>query len=515
MWQGCMVAGDDQKFYKWFIDTDEYLERLKAEIKSVDSCISSESSGHCTRFTDDTGSLLIIEDNTRIPFGYITKPYIPFEETNRSRIKAEPLINRDEYHDPYYTVPFSGQAQIMRNISQPTDRFYTNAVRARHDIRKRIKVEESSIQFKAAQSKTDEEKIVLSKQYRFKPRTTIQEVRAALRKKFESQYIQEYITEKTITHEKELIYAQEVTAFRNVCEPLFTTLQERHYRQYMRKMQSLKPFYEKSSELEKTLKGRRHEFIKLDMNITSEENCWRERVYLQNFHYLMKDRVWREQHDWIHRRPDGSMETYRESIQNRFVVNVRQRDKDTSWAVKEFYEQWSSDDERKKIVIVFEDVRSFLVGLAKMKVSLFKSLMQLHFSMWLHANLQHSLRCFKAKSDRYLWLRAKYVKEKCAKKDFIEERTKNLQKNADNWMNESLCERVSDKVYRTVLPLCKTMMQHVFPDNFQTTSTTDDDVIGAMTLFMELVMNLFGELQFIYVYFIWIEFRKILCHNNL
>lgn len=494
MWQHYTIAGDDQQFYKWFIDTDQYLERLKTEIKSIDSCISSESSGDYTRYTDDTGSLLIIEENKRIPFGYLTKPYVPFEETNRSRIKAKPLINHNEYYYPYYTVPFSGQAQIMREISQPKDRFYTNAVRARHDIRERIKVRASSIQFQAAPAQKNEEKIVLSKQYRFKPKTTIHEVRAALRKKFESQYIEEFIIEKTITQEKELIYAQEVTAFRDVCEPQFTALQERHYRQYMRKMQSLKPVYEKSSALEKTLKSRRYEFIKLDMKIMSVENCWRDRVYLQNFHYLLKDRNWRERHDWIHCRPDGCMETYRESINNRFVVNVRQRNKDTSWAVKEFYEQWSSDEVRNNIVIVFRDVRSFLIGLAKMKISLFNSLMQLHFSMWLHANLEHDLRCFKDRSDKYLWQRSKYVTGKCAKKDFIEERTENLQRNADEWMEKPLYERISDKVYRTVVPLCKTMVKQVFPDNFQST-ILDDDVIDSMTLFMNLVMNLFGELK--------------------
>lgn len=488
------------EFHKWFIDKDEYLQKLKNDQKSIESCNSSLTSDVCTNFTNDSGSVLLIGGNRSIPFDYLTKPNVPFDKLNRSSIKAIPFTAQNNEHDhPYYAVPFSGQMLIMRELYKPKDKFYTNAVRARYDIRDRINVDEKCVQFAPptksinTEDEVEEKKqIVPSKEYRFKRQTYIAQARETLRHKIHAQYIQEHLIEKIMVQDKELSYAKEVIEFKNTCEPIFSKLQEKHYRQYMRKIQSLKPFYDKTSRLEKQLKSLQDETAN---RIISEEDCWRERVVMQNFHYLLKDMEWRERNDWIHSRQiDGSFETYRESIRNRYTVNLRDRATGTNsvWEIKEFYEKWSSRDYQKTVVIVFPTVQSFLIGVVQLKASLFKSLLQLHFYMWVHANLEHELRCFGRKSEKYLLHRRKYVHNKCTKKDFLDDRIDDLHLNAYEWTEEPLMDKMSEKLYRTVLPLCKTTMKSVFPNNFQN-DIQDNAIIDSMTCFVNLVMDLFGK----------------------
>lgn len=120
------------------IDPD-LLKQFEEEIRSIESCFTSDTSSNGTNFTNDSGSFLLIQDK-KVPIAYLTKSCVPFEEVDRTRITADRLTDMNEEKNPYYRVPFCGQRQLMRKIVQPQDKFFTSAVRSRFGIRERLKV---------------------------------------------------------------------------------------------------------------------------------------------------------------------------------------------------------------------------------------------------------------------------------------------------------------------------------------------------------------------------------------
>uniref|UniRef100_T1GDF8 Uncharacterized protein n=1 Tax=Megaselia scalaris TaxID=36166 RepID=T1GDF8_MEGSC len=73
------------------------------------------------------------------------------------------------------------------------------------------------------------------------------------------------------------------------------------------------------------------------MDIVYLENDWIRLVILQNFHYLLAETSWRIENDWIHKKNDGTLENYKESIEKRATTNIRKRVKDDALAIKDFY----------------------------------------------------------------------------------------------------------------------------------------------------------------------------------
>ncbi|KAL5290719.1 CCDC37 family protein [Megaselia abdita] len=114
------------------------------------------------------------------------------------------------------------------------------------------------------------------------------------------------------------------------------------------------------------------------MDIVYLENDWIRLVILQNFHYLLADSTWRGENDWIHRKPDGTLENFKESIEKRATVNIRKRVKDDALAIKDFY---YNDYKNKNypIHICFPTAEDFNHALDTLKSTTFVSVLSLHY----------------------------------------------------------------------------------------------------------------------------------------
>lgn len=491
----------------WFIDKDKYLQQLHDEIESIKSCKSSISSSDCTNYTNDSGSFLMLEGQ-KTPFDYIRKAYVPFEEIDRCRVTARKLDKIDEYYGPYYRVPFAGQRMEMRQICLPKDKFFTCAVRSRYGIRNRLQVKVPG--FASDYIGPNQKKFIsqLATEWdeyyqneirnrprvrKFKPRTILTQARESLRMKFHSAYIQEAIIERSVIREKEQRYAKEVEAFRDICTPLFMKWEEVNYRRYMRKMQEVKPYYELTDRLKKELTCLRNDYIKLDMDIIYTEDVWRRRTVLQNFHYLLKEQTWRQENDWIHRKPDNTLENFRESILKRPIINLRVRKEDTAWAVKEFYEYFFLNENARNVYIVFADPKHFLNGIHKLKMKSFMCLLELHFSMWVLANLEHAYSSFKQWSDTYIAIRQKFVKGRCSKQYFTEGLAADLKRSAAELMECELYEAVSSKVYRNLTELVQVMLIGIIPRNVCDNMKASANVVDKFTVIVNFIMDILGK----------------------
>lgn len=490
------------------IDKAQFIEQLKAEMDSIKSCDSSNTSSVCTNFTNDSGSYLEFED-IKLPCDYVTKSHVPFEEIDRSRVIAGPLERHDEYFGPYYSVPFSGQQMDMRQLSLPKDKFFTSSVRSRFGIRNRLQVKVPG--FAADQIGTRQRKYIsqLATEWdsyyqseiltrprvrKFKRRTIIAQVRDAIRMKFETNYMQEAIIERSVITEQENKYAEEIENFRNTCQPLFTQWEESHYRSYMRKMQEVKPFYLLTDKLKGELEVARNKFARAEMSIIYMEDDWRRRTIMQNFHYLLSDPAWRVTHDWVHRNEaDGTQENFRESIRKRPVVNLRARGQDSAWDVMAFYDKFFENEEARNVHIVFGDSREFMKGLHKLKMKSFMCLLELHFAMWVLANAQHAFNTFSDWSQAYIAKREKFVKNRCSKKYFLEDLASNLQLKAKEYVGEPLHAAVAAPTMRTLIAICETMFEQIISPAVRDNMKSGANVVDKFTMIANLAMDLLGR----------------------
>lgn len=504
------------------IDKAEFLERLKSEMDSIKSCDSSNTSSICTNHTNDSGSYLELQ-GVKLPCDYVTKSHVPFEEIDRSRVVAGPLERHDEYFGPYYSVPFSGQKMDMRQLSLPKDKFFTSSVRSRHGIRNRLQVKVpgfASDQIGKKQRKFisqlatewdsyyQNEILTRPRVRKFKRKTILAQAKDSLRQKFESNYIQEAIIERSVITETENRFAAEIEKFRSTCQPLFSQWEETHYRSYMRKMQEVKPFYELTDKLKSELEVARNKYTLVEMSIIYMEDDWRRRTIMQNFHYLLSDPAWRFSNDWIHRKDDGTMENFRESIQKRPMVNLRERGKDSAWDVKEFYEKFFENVEARQVHIVFADSREFTKGLHKLKMKSFMCLLELHFAMWVLSNLQHGFNTFHDWSQAYIARREKFVKNRCSKKYFCENLASDLHRSADDFVGEPLHKAVAAPTLRTLIAISETMFEEIIPPAVRDNMKSGANVVDKFTMIVNLAMELLGKQLF------YVNYTRILAFFN-
>lgn len=489
------------------IDRLQFLQQLRDELDSIASCDSSETSSAFTNYTNDSGSMLKLEGK-QVPCEYVTKSLVPFEEIDRCRAVTGPLVRQDEYFGPYYSVPFAGQKMDMRQLSLPKDKFFNSSVRCRHRIRDRLQVKVPS--FDADRIGTNETKLIsqLATEWdsyyqneiltrprvrKFKPITILTQARYALRKKFESNYIQEAITERAIVSQVEKRYMDEVEEFRDLCVPLFAKWQENYYRAYMRKMQDVKPFYEQTDQLKQQLQRMRDDYTKLNMNIIYMEGDWRRRTIMQNFHYLLGEPDWRQSTDWIHRSADDELENFRVSIKQRPHTNVRVRDKESAWAVKEFYEKFFTNELARQVHIVFPTAAQFMCGVFKLKMKSFMCLLELHFAMWVLSNLEHGHRSFCDWSNSYIAKRQKFVKGRCAKKYFNEAMAADLKKNAHVFVGEPLHEAEAAPLLRNLIALSETMFKEMIPQSVRDNMKSGANVVDKFTMIVNAATQILSE----------------------
>lgn len=420
----------------------------------------------CTNFTDDSGSYIVAQGK-KLHFNKLlstkkTKKPKPQKQTKKF----------DEYLCPYEVLPLKEAKELNRRDNKLVPTF---------DIKERLKVDVPQFDSERIGVKDNKYLTQLATEWdeyyqkeilnrprirRFKPRTIIKQVVDSLRLKYESTYKREYLTEKTIIIEQEKMFIQRAEEFRDFCTAFFTNLTTTDYRQSMAKIQDLRPMYELNDQLTSELTSLQNELIQLRTAIIRTEGRAREATILQNVSYLMKEHHWREKNDWIHKKCDGNQETIKESIENRMTTNLRKRDNDNVWLIKEFFEQ-NVFTNRHPALVCFETPEAIVDTITDFKVQLYLSLLKLDLSTWTLVSLTHAHNSYIKWSAEFIDNRKKYVEARCARKYFLDICTTHMKKDAVELVNGKLIESISEKTLRTLEPLCNTLFYSVIPKNIQ------------------------------------------------
>lgn len=459
---------------------NEGKSRMKAnDTKDSESC--------STNFTDDSGSFIVAQGK---------QLHLDRLKSAKKTIKVETgkaTNNFDEYLRPYEVLP-------AKKLNQRDSKLVPT-----FDIKDRLKVEipQFDVELIGVKNKKymnqlatewDEyyQKEILNRPRirRFKPRTIMKQIVDSLRLKYESIYKREYLTEKSIIIEQEQLFTMQAEQFRDFCMAFFSNLTTTNYRQSMAKIQELRPMYELNDELTSELTSLQNELIQMKTAIIRAEGKVREATILQNVSYLMKEPNWREKNDWIHKKRDGSLETIKESIENRMTTNLRKRDEDSVWAIKEFFENNIFNNKRPAL-ICFESPDAIIDTIADFKVQLYLSLLKLDISTWTLVNLKHAYSTYIKWSAEFIENRKKYVEARCAKKYFLDVCATNMKKDAVELINGKLVETISEKTLRTLEALCNTLLIEVVPKNIRE-QLEGGDVLSKFRFIIAHAMNMLG-----------------------
>lgn len=444
----------------------------------------------CTNFTDDSGSFIVVQGKQ-----------LHLDRLKSSKKTSKVKIGKvnkefDEYLTPYEVLPLKEAKKLNQRDPKLVPTF---------DIKDRLRVdipqyEEELIGVKNKKylsqlaTEWDEyyQKEIINRPRirRFKPRTVMKEIVDSLRLKYESKYKREYLTEKSIIIEQEKLFTKRAEQFRDFCLQFFSNLTTTNYRQSMAKIQDLRPMYELNDELTSEHTSLHNKLIQLKTAIIRAEGKVRETTILQKVSYLMKEPNWREKHDWIHKKHDGSIESVKESIKNRLITNLRKRDNDSVWAIKDYFEKNVFNNKRPALVC-FESPDAINDTITNFKAQLYLSLLKLDLSTWTLINLTHAYNsCIKWSTD-FIAHRKKYVEARCARKYFLDVCATNTKKDAVELINGKLVEAISEKTLRTLEPLCNTLFVSVIPKNIQE-QLEGGDVLSKFRFIVAHAMSMLG-----------------------
>ncbi|XP_068151659.1 uncharacterized protein [Drosophila tropicalis] len=533
------------------VDRKKIISELEEDLKSIENCLSSLSSSDCTDLSSDSGSFLILEGKTKLPLEYIRKPLVPFEEMRRSRFHAEIIDVDAEEANPYRLLPFSGQHKEQAALLGPKDKFFTFSSRLRNGLRLRLEVPVPDVRntllgpgpkkyYGAVITDLDENYIeelrsrATIKSFNFK--SGIELLKVAMRLKYESLLIQGQMVRTKIYDRMNERHWVNMKNTKILYEALFAKWQKKEYNSAMTMVYEVKSYYETTDRLKQEYRGLERELMMLNMDIVFIEGHWIRCIMLQNFHYLMGDQEWRMENDWIHlvnkkkrhKNTDATddvneeedlesmteeddeeekleLESYDESIAKRAIVNIRVRDKDDAWAIRAFYYDVYMRN-LHPILQVFPDAAAFLHGLENLKTKTFMLLLEMHFTLSIHTELQGRLETFIDWCAMDLKEKQEYVARKSAKKYFMEDRAVEMENRVHHYLDKPIANSFADEsfnknrailaeVWRRIVPANVRGSGDAIPNSSDMVAAISDVLIEILSKFEQMDINRVREVE--------------------
>ncbi|XP_030556129.1 uncharacterized protein LOC115759346 [Drosophila novamexicana] len=514
------------------VDRKAIVAELEEDLKSIEECLSSLSSSECTNLSKDSGSFLLLEDETKIPLDYIRKPLVPFEEMRRSRFQAEVIDVDAEEENPYRMLPFSGQRKEQAAMLGPKDSFFTFSTRLRNGLRLRLEVPVPDVRntllgpgatkyYGSVITDLDENYIdelksrATVKTFNFK--TGVELLKVAMRLKYESLLIQGKMVRTKIYDTLNERHWQDMKNTKLLYEGLFAKWEKKEYNAAMTQVYQVKTYYEITDKMKQEFRELERELTMLNMDIVFIEGHWIRCVMLQNFHYLLGEEEWRAEHDWIHLVPvkkrgklggeideseqasitteedediEYELEPYDQSIAKRAIVNIRVRDKDDAWAIREFYYDVYLRN-LHPVLQVFPNAETFLEGIDNLKNKTFMLLLEMHYTLSIHTELQGRLETFVDWCAKDLKEKQEYVARKSAKKFFMEDRAIEMEARVRHYLDKPIQNSFADEEFNKHRSVLAEVWRRIVPATVRGSSDVipnASDMVGAIsTVVLELL----------------------------
>lgn len=472
------------------------VANIQCEIDSIKSCVSSDVSSVCTNFTNDSGSFMML-NNKRIPMHHITKAWVPFEDVDRCRVAVEKL-DTIAPRSVFYRVPHSGQCLEMVRLKQ-------NAIKApnrRANILKNIRKETIFAAHKIQMARDLDNNYIEDTHgklslIKFRPNVAIPLAHRMLRENLETIYAEEALHKKKLEEENDQRITDNIHQWRTISNKLFDDCKKSAYRDYLQCNELLNPLYESNKLLRRQLDDVRNESVILNLEILKIEDEMRERIVCQKLNYLLMNEDWRQTHDWLHRTPDNTLESLRESIANRNVTHLRQRDSDDPWAVKQYYEINFFNRTDCRAEIVFSTANALADKIEELKAKTAERMRKLNMRiselLELKVQLQIVQNEMKMKSDA----NNRIIGSKTIRKDILNQRLSQLQANTNILTSAPLEIAIGAELSRHMTALCNVLYHAVVPINIRNFVRPDASAVDKIILVVELLRDLLWQLDHI------------------
>ncbi|XP_017855182.2 LOW QUALITY PROTEIN: uncharacterized protein LOC108608346 [Drosophila busckii] len=512
------------------VDRNEIVDELEHDLKSIEGCLSSLSSSECTNLSNDSGSFLLIEGDTKIPLDYIRKPLVPFDEMRRSRFQAEVIDVDAEEANPYRMLPFSGQHKEQAALLGPKDAFFTFSSRLRNGLRLRLEVPVPDVRktlmgpgpnkyYGSVITDLDENYIdelrsrATIKAFNFK--TGVELIKVAMRLKYESLLIQGQVVRNKIYDTLNERHWQDMKNTQLLYEGLFAKWEKKEYNAAMTQVYQVKTYYEITDKMKQEFRELERELMMLNMDIVFIEGHWIRCVMLQNFHYLLGEEEWRDENDWIHLVPverrgkeneekpqaeaedvevEYELEAYDKSIAKRTIVNIRVRDKDDAWAIRDFYYNVYLRN-LHPVLQVFPSAQHFLQGIENLKSKTFMLLLEMHYTLSVHTELQGRLETFVDWCANDLKEKQEYVARKSAKKFFMEDRAIEMEARVMFYLDKPIEASFNDEEFNKHRAILAEVWRRVVPTTVQGSSDTIPNASDMVAHISNVVLEILSKFE--------------------
>lgn len=289
--------------------------------------------------------------------------------------------------NPYF-IPKIEQFEMIKAMKKPEDRFHTFRTRSCANIRERIKIEspeydEEFIGTEKSKMATDIDEYYQSEFYNershttfvFKPRTEIARLREMFRKKMDIYWMKEQIIKGQIETMRHEFIIKSIKEQAEEYDSFLDTEKEKVYRHTNRTMQDVKKYYADTDEFRKQRDFLETKIEPLKMAVFFLGNDFVRFTIIQNFQYLIKPIEWRKKFDFIHRKSNGKLEGFKDSIACREMKNLWNRENVTVFTIKDFIENvYLKGDHRPEPI--FENGKALIVAYKELQAKSLRSLLQ-------------------------------------------------------------------------------------------------------------------------------------------
>jgi len=147
------------------------------------------------------------------------------------------------------------------------------------------------------------------------------------------------------------------------------------------------------------------------------------------------------------------------------------------------------------ILQVFPDAESFLQGVESLKKKTFMLLLEMHFTMSIHTELQGRLEAFIDWCIKELKEKQEYVARKSAKNFFMEDRAKEMEERVHHYLGRPIEETIADEDFNKHRAVLAEVWRRVVADSVRGTSDVLPSAADMVAAISDVVMEILSKFE--------------------
>lgn len=385
------------------------------------------------------------------------------------------------YDELAYFIPDICQYNFVKEMCKPKDKFHTYRTRSCANIRERIKVELPAYEdeligtdkFKSVSKlATDIDDYYQAElyhersrtQYRFQPRTEITKLRETLREKMDIYWIKERMVLDEVNEINRQVLMEKIESQALEFSKFLDDYKDESLNQTTKKTKQLKGCYEQTDRLRETLVELKVKLEPLQTSISVLGGEFIRLMTLKKFQYLLKPTEWRLKHDFIHRTPNKDLENPQDSINNRAIANLWNRNNATVNSIIDFIENVYLKNEHR-MIRAFEDGEGLIRATQELQAKSCRSLLQFHLAAHASCDAEQEFTVLEDRKNSLINHWTHLVKVLSKKRVFMESRMKLMEQAALKVTDKPLEESVSAKQLHYLRGICRLAFQDIVLKN--------------------------------------------------